>query len=390
MLHTKDFMKKLLLKNCRLYNKLSDLPFDILIEGRTISKIQKNISAPDDSEIIDVKNNIIVPGFIDLHIQGAGGSDVLDNTVEALRAISKTLAATGTTAFLGTTVVKPAEGNAHLKLAREWTNKDLSGAMMLGVHLEGPFINVNKKGGLAADSIYESSAEKLEEIFIASSDSLKMMTIAPELKGNLEIIKKLKANNVVPSFAHSDADYEEAKKGFDSGINHVTHIFNAMPPFHHRAPSPLTAIFESDTITAQIISDGHHLHPGTVKILYKLLGAERCVCITDGMHGIGLPDGKYIYNGKEYNSVKGAARYFDGTLIGSTTSLGNIAFKFKEFTGCTFEEAINSVSINPAKVLGIDDKKGSLEIGKDADIVLLNDDNSILLTIVEGKIRYRK
>ncbi|MBZ0201068.1 MAG: N-acetylglucosamine-6-phosphate deacetylase, partial [Ignavibacteriaceae bacterium] len=289
-----------------------------------------------------------------------------------------------------TTVVKPSDGNAPLKLAHSWTNKDLGGAVMLGVHLEGPFINVNKKGALAVGGIYNSSPEKLDEILLATGDSLKMMTIAPELEGNLDIIKKLKAKNVVPSFAHSDANYEETKKGFEAGINHVTHIFNAMPSFNHRAPSPLSAIFENETITAQIISDGHHLHPSAVKILYKILGPKRCVCITDGMHGIGLPEGKYVYNGREYNSIDGAARYLDGKLLGSTTPLWNIALKFKEFTGSTFEEAINSVSINPATVIGVNNKKGSLEKGKDADVVIIDDDNSIFLTIVEGKICYQK
>lgn len=383
-------MTKMLIKNCRLYNKLNNGLFDILIEGKSISYIKTKIETDNKLKVIDAKNKIAVPGFIDVHIQGAGGADILDNTVDALQKISKTLAATGTTGFLGTTVVKPLEKNAHLKLARKFTNKDLGGAVMLGVHLEGPFINIKKKGGLAADSIYESSEKKLEEILKVTNSSLKMMTIAPELKGNLDIIKELKANNVVPSFAHSDANYEETKKGFEAGINHITHIFNAMPPFHHRNPSPLSAIFESRIVTAQIISDGHHLHSSTVKMIFQILGPQRCICITDGVQGIGLPDGRYTYNGKEYDSIEGAARYLDGTLIGSTTSLGNIAKKFKEFTGSTLEEAINSVSINPAKVLGMDDKKGSLEIGKDADIVLLDEDFSIYTTIVEGKICYQK
>ncbi len=383
-------MSEILIKNCKLYNKLNDGLFDILIDGKSITMIQKKIETDNSVTVIDAKSKIAIPGFIDVHIQGAGGADILDNTVEALQKMSRTLAATGTTGFLGTTVVKPIENNEHLKLAREFTNKNLGGAIMLGVHLEGPFINIKKKGGLAPDSIYESSSEKLEEILNVTNGSLKMMTIAPELKGNLDVIKELIKNNVVSSFAHSDASYEETKRGFDAGINHVTHIFNAMPPFHHRNPSPLSAIFESKAVTAQIISDGHHLHPSAVKMVYKILGQQRSVCITDGVQGIGLPDGRYTYNGKEYDSVAGAARYLDGTLIGSTTSLGNIAKKFKKFTGCTFEEAINSVSINPAKVLGIDNKKGSLENGKDADIVLADENFSIFMTFVEGKISFQK
>ena len=212
----------------------------------------------------------------------------------------------------------------------------------MGFHLEGPFINEKKKGGLDPASIYPASPEKLEEILEVTGDTLKMMTIAPELEGNLQIISELRKNNIIAAFAHSDANYAETKQGFEAGINHVTHIFNAMRSIHHREPGPIPAIFENENITVQIISDGHHINPAIVKMIYHIIGAERCVCITDGMQGIGLPEGKYIYNGREYISKDGAAKYSDGTLIGSTMSLLEIVFKFKEFTGCSLEEAVNS------------------------------------------------
>lgn len=382
-------MGNLLIKNCRLYNSLIENDFtDILIRDKTIVKIEKDIES--EAEVINANGRITAPGFIDVHIQGAGGADILDGSVESLEKMSRTLAALGTTAYLGTTVVKPQEDNKHLKVAREYVDKDMGGAVLLGFHLEGPFINVKKKGGLDPASIYDSSAEKLEEIFQATGHKLKMMTIAPELPGNLDIIKTLVRNNVIASFAHSDATYEEAKKGFEAGINHVTHLFNAMPPINHRVPGPLAAIFEDDEITAQVISDGHHLHPAIVNMIYNIIGAERSICITDGMHGMGLPEGNYLYNGREYESKGGAAKYLDGTLIGSTTSLGNIALKYMEYTGCSLEDAINTVSKNPAALLGISDRKGTIETGKDADIVLFDGDNSIYTTIINGKIVYRK
>jgi len=380
----------ILLKNCQLLTtQPASEPVDILIEDKTIREIANGLEYTGVDQI-DAGGRKAVPGFIDVHIQGAGGADILDGTEEALRTISKTLAETGTTGFLGTTVVKPGEANTHLKTSREFVENDLNGAVMLGFHIEGPFINVKKKGGISEHCIYDSSPEKLDEILEITGDTLKMMTIAPELPGNLEIIASLRENGVIASFAHSDATYEETLRGFDAGINHVTHLFNAMPPLHHRNPGPLTAIFEHNDITAQIISDGHHLHPRIVHLAYKLLGNSRCICITDGMHGIGLPEGKYIYNGKEYESKNGAARYLDGTLIGSTMSLGTIAVKFMEFTGCTFETAIDTVTIIPAKLLGIDDRKGSLETGKDADIVLLDDDYSVYATFVEGALVYSR
>ncbi len=379
------------IKNCRLYSsKKNDELSDIKIEGSIITRIASSGNRDDEGQTVDAGGRIATPGFIDVHIQGAGGADVLDNTEEALRTISATLARVGTTGFLGTTVVKPKEDNAHLKLMRSFTGRELGGAKLLGIHLEGPFINIKKKGGLAEDAIYPSSPGELEEILDATGDSLKMMTIAPELPGNLQIIRELVKNGVIASFAHSDASYEEVKEGFNAGISHVTHIFNAMPPLHHRAPGPLSAIFENDKVSVQIISDGHHLHPSIVNLIYKLVGEERCICITDGMHGIGLPDGRYIYNGREYESRNGAARYLDGTLIGSTMSLGNIAFKFMEFTGCGLEAAVNSVTKNPAALLKMNDRIGSLETGKSADIVILNPDNSVYKTFVDGKIVFSK
>jgi len=385
----------LLLKNCKLYNSDKNL-VDIFIEGSIISNIGKSNNLlpkgwiPKGVETIDIKGNIIAPGLIDVHIQGAGGADVLDSSIEALETISKTLARIGTTSYLGTTVVKPSNNNEHLKLAREYVEKDLGGANLLGFHLEGPFINIKKKGGLAEDGIYPSTPEALEEVFEVTDGKLKMMTIAPELPGNLNIIKRLVENNVVASFAHSDATYEETKKGFDAGINHVTHIFNAMPVFHHRNPGPLGAIFDNNYITAQIISDGHHLHSSIVKMVYKIIGGSRCICITDGLQGIGLPEGKYFYNGKEYISKDGAAKYLDGTLIGSTMSLWNIILKFKEFTGCSLAVAIDSVTKIPAKLLGIDNKKGSIETGKDADLIIFNDQYKLLMTLVNGKVVYNQ
>jgi N-acetylglucosamine-6-phosphate deacetylase len=374
-----------ILSNCKPYYDPIDKPVvDILIRNGIIEKISATRIAADGIPVTDAAGKVVAPGFIDVHIQGAGGADVLDNSEEALKTIAHTLAKTGTTGYLGTTVVKPKTGNAHLKLARSATGKATGGAILLGVHIEGPFINLKKKGGLAPDSIYPSSPGALEEILDVTGDSLKMMTIAPELPGNLEIIASLKRNGIVPAFAHSDATYEETIMGFEAGIDHVTHIFNAMPPLHHRNPGPLTAIFEHPTVTAQIISDGHHIHPRIVNLIARLLGTGRCVCITDGVQGLGLPDGRYVYNGREYESKNGAARYDDGTLIGSTMSLGNIALKFKEFTGCSFREAIDSVTINPARVLGIADRKGSIAEGIDADLVLLDNDYSVYKTFVGG------
>jgi len=380
--------QRLLIHNCRLSSAPENPPVTIVVEGSSITSLDR---APVDGEtILDAGGRIAAPGFIDLHIQGAGGSDVLDGTPGALQTMSATLARLGTTGFLGTTVSQPHRGNAHLQLMRQSVNQDLGGARLLGIHLEGPFVNVKRKGGLSPDALYAPSREALEALYAVTGDALRMMTIAPELPGNLEIIRALVSHGTVAAFAHSEATYEQTLQGFEAGISHVTHIFNAMPSLHHRTPGPITAIFEHSTVTAQVISDGNHLHPAIVHLVYRVLGPDRCACITDGVQGMGLPDGLYLYNGKEYLSKEGAARYLDGTLIGTTMGLGAIARRFMAFTHCSLSEALGTVTSVPAKVLGLEHAKGSLAAGKDADIVILDPDFSVFCTIVAGSIVYRK
>lgn len=381
--------QSLLIKNCRLYNSASDSPpVNILIEGSVVKSINPQ-NVEEGVNIVDAGGRIATPGHIEVHIHGAGGADMLDGTQEAIGTISRTLASTGTTGFLGTTFITPDDDSRHLRQTRDFVGKNMGGARLLGYHLEGPYVNVKKKGGMTPDTIYPAEPGGLEEILEITGDALKMMTIAPELPGHLDIIRELVRNNIIAAFAHSDADYEETIQGFEAGINHVTHLFNAMRPLHHREPGPLAAIFENSDITAQIISDGHHVHRRVVDLAYKLLGPERCICITDGIQGLGLPEGRYYFNQSDYESKGGVARRLDGTLIGTTMSLCRIAVNFMKFTRCSLETAFDSVTKKPAKLLGIDDRKGSIEAGKDADIVLLDsEDYSVWATFIEGEPVY--
>lgn len=377
--------------NCRLLTSSAEDPLTSLsTEDGTITGIGIAHLLPRADVEIDAGGRLLIPGLIDVHVHGAGGGDVLDGTEASLAAIAAALARTGVTSYLGTTLAKSRGNNPHLTLAREAVGKDIGGAVLLGLHLEGPFINAEKKGGLDPTGICDPSGAALDDLFAVTGDTLRMMTIAPELPGSLDVIRELKRRGVVASFAHSDASYEQMHAGFDAGITHVTHIFNAMPPLHHRKPGPLAAIFERSDITTQIIADGHHLHPAIVNFLYATLGAERCVCITDGMSCIGLPEGRYLYHGNEYESRDGAARYSDGMLIGSATGLLKIASNFHRFTGCTFQTAIDTVTKNPARVLGLEHRKGCIEIGADADLVLIDDDNEPAVTIVNGREVYRR
>jgi N-acetylglucosamine-6-phosphate deacetylase len=383
-------LQNLVITNCRLF----DVPDDaettsILIENGTITQIGR-INPPVGCNTLDAQGRIAAPGFIDVHIQGAGGADVLDATPEALKAISQACARFGATSFLATTVFKPEQKNQHLNMAAEHVDRELGGANLLGIHLEGPFISMQKKGMIQPDSICPPSMQVLDEILDITNGQLTMMTIAPELPDCTQIIKRLINSSVIASFGHSSATYEQTIEGFNTGISHVTHLFNAMPSLHHRAPGPLAAIFQTKHITAQLIPDGVHIHPAVLKLAYETLGPNRIIPITDGMQALGLGDGKFIYNGIEYESKNGTARYKDGTLIGTALGISQLLERLTSFTGCPFETAIKAVTQKTAELLGIEDRKGSIAPGKDADLVLLDRNYFIHTTIVAGKIVFPK
>ena len=380
-----------IIKNCRLFDAEDDKQMtSIVIENGVISQVGQTEPNAACDNMLDAQGRIIAPGFIDVHIQGAGGADVLDSTPEALEGISQTCARFGTTGFLATTVFKPNQDNRHLAFAAEAVGRNLSGANLLGIHLEGPFISPEKKGMIQPDCLCPPSLRVLDEIQDMTDGHLRMMTIAPELAGGLPIVGRLVESGTVASFGHSNATYEQTIDGFDAGISHVTHLFNAMPSIHHRSPGPLVAIFQADNITAQLITDGVHIHPAVLGLTFGTLGPQRTIVITDGMQAIGLGDGRFIYNGIKYESKDGTARYKDGTLIGTALGLNQMLSRFMAFTGCPLASAIRTVTENPARLLGIDDKKGTIAPGKDADLVLLEDDLSISATMVGGKIVFEK
>lgn len=383
--------QQLLITNCRLFDiPANEQTTSVLIKNGIIAQISESDFDSSCNETLDAHGLILAPGLIDVHIQGAGGADILDATTEALEAISRTCARFGTTGFLATTVFKTDQDNQHLSLAAEYVDKDLGGANLLGIHLEGPFISREKKGMILPACICPPSEQILNEILDITKGHLSMMTIAPELPGNMGIIQSLVDSGIIASFGHSNATYEQTLAGFDAGISHVTHLFNTMPSIHHRNPGPLIAIFETEKVTAQVITDGVHIHPAVLKFTYENLGPERTIPITDGMQAIGLGEGMFIYNGIEYESKSGAARYKDGTLIGTALGLSQMLEKLISFTGCSLETAIRMTTQNPARLLGIENKKGSIAVGKDADLILLDDNFSVNTTIVAGKIVFQK
>ncbi len=383
-------MNTLLISGCRLHDAPpQSSPVDVLVRGSTIDVIGAPAGTPANTRL-DAGGRTLIPGFIDIHVHGAGGADVLDGTPGALETMSRALARMGTTSFLGTSFMQPQAGSRHLPVAAEQVGRKLGGARLLGLHLEGPFINPEKRGGIPPSAIYPSTRQAMDEVLELTGGTLRMMTLAPELEGNLALVERLAGEGIIAAFGHSAASYEETRAGIAAGITHCTHLFNAMAGLHHREPGPLPALHESEHVTVEIISDDVHVRAPVVRFTHRAFGTERCVCITDAMRTAGMPDGRYVYGGREFESKDGAARYLDGTLIGTALSLREVALRFHEYTGCTFAEAVDAATLVPARVLGLEDRKGSVAVGKDADLVLLDADHSVWATVVEGEVVYRR
>jgi N-acetylglucosamine-6-phosphate deacetylase len=375
----------LLLKNCRLYDAPAGAPLVnvLLAEGR-IARI--GAGEEPGAETLDAGGRTLIPGLIDLHIHGAGGADVQDGDAVTLPTLSNALARLGTTSFVATSFMRPASGDRHVDRVAEQAGASLGGARMLGLYLEGPFINQEKRGGIPPDAIYPYTPAALDAILDRADGTLRIMTVAPETPGALDAIERLAAAGVIPAFGHSNATYDETRAGIDAGIRHATHLFNAMPGLHHRAPGPLPALLDADGLTVELICDDVHVSRHVARLAARLFGRERCCCITDGMRTVGLPDGRYAYSGREFESRGGAARYLDGTLIGTSIPLLEIVRRFHRFTGCSFAEAVDTATRLPARILGVQERTGSIEVGKDADLVLLEEDFSVFATLVDGTV----
>lgn len=387
--------RPLLLTDCRPYDAGDDAaPITVRIAGGRIEGVHPVDAGPafepGDADVLDAGGRMLIPGLIDVHVHGAGGAGVMDGTEEALTTVARALARQGTTSFLATSFLHPEQVGAHLPKVAEAGGRDLGGAHVLGQHLEGPFVNRTRRGGIPGSALRSPSARLLDELLDQCEGTLRMMTVAPELPGMMELLPALEAAGVVGSFGHSDASYDEARAAFDAGLRHVTHLYNAMPPLHHREPGPLLAIFEATDVVVQLISDGAHVTPAVVRWTAATLGAGRCACITDALHPSGLSDGRYEYAGRPLEVRDSVARYLDGTLAGTTLGLLDVVHRFAEYTGLPLATAVDTASRVPAEVLGLEHRKGRIAEGFDADLVVLDPDGSVHATLVDGAVVYQK
>lgn len=386
----KEICMKTAIINGRIITPLEEIESGtVLIDnGKITAVVRGRPRTGRDFKVIDAGGKIACPGFIDLHLQGGGGSDVIEGTPEAICRVARTHARYGTTLFLATTIARLKGGRAcHLKAIAEMTGKETGGARIAGIHLEGPFISPVKKGMIRGDYIAKPDITELGKIIKLCNGTLKMMTVAPELKGSLPLIKRLRAEGIIPSLGHTDTSYEEAIAGIKAGISHATHFCNAMTGLHHRLPGAVGACFDTD-VSVQLIADMVHVHPAVVRLILKVKGLDRVALITDAVLPLDMPDGVYDGYRQKITVKNGVVRGVGGVLAGSTLTLDR-AVRNINALGVPLADAIKMATFIPARILGIGNRKGILKKGADADILIIDRKVSVSMVMVGGKIAWK-
>ena len=344
-----------------------------------------------DIEPIFTTDKTVVAGFIDEHIHGANGADAMDGSVSALKTISDCLVKEGTTGFLATTMTQSKENIVKaLSAVKTAIEKDVfTGAKVLGAHLEGPFISLKHVGAQPIEYVEKPSVERFKEYNAASGNNIRIITLAPEVEGGKELIKYLSDNGVVASIGHTDAKYNDVIEAVKAGAKNVTHTFNAQTGIHHREIGVAGSALLIDDVNCEMICDTIHVSVPAIKLTVKNKPHGKFTLITDSMRAKGLPDGESELGGQKVFVKDGEARLIDGTLAGSVLKM-NVAVKnLVEKCGVSFTDAIDFATVNPAKNIGVFDKYGSIEVGKAANLTVLDDDFNVLYTVVNGNLVYK-
>jgi N-acetylglucosamine-6-phosphate deacetylase len=358
------------------------------ITGERITDIyaQSDRTWDGRSYFLDYSGHYISPGFIDLHIHGALGRDFMDADMESFNIIGGHLARAGVSGYLATTLSSPFP--SILKVIESVKRSPIYPLVSkpLGVHIEGPFLNVKQCGAQNADFIKEITEEDVRVLIEATQGIKTILTLAPEVKDNMRFIQSLSENGIIVSIGHSGATYEQTLEGIKAGISHATHFFNAMPEFHHRDPGVVGAVLESEDVTAELICDGIHVHPASVRLVLERKGIENVCLITDSILAAGLGDGNYILGDLEITVRGEETRLRDGSsLAGSVLTLNKAVKNVLEWTNLSIEQVVQMASLNPARVLGLDQEMGSVEKGKCANLTVYDKDFQVKQTYVYGK-----
>ncbi len=357
----------------------------VIDDGRIIG-ITSGDAVGNNVNVIDADGGCVLPGLIDCHIHGANGSDFMDGTQEAILSLARYCASVGTTGFAGTTVTaSPDRLRTALETAASY-ERPHDAAQLLGVHVEGPFINPVKKGAQYEPAIRLPDAAELTDLYNILGDNLRILTLAPEMPGSEAVIDFCRAHGITAAVGHSDADFDQAVAAFQRGISHVTHTFNGMRGLHHREPGVLGAVLASEGLFTELVADGVHVHPGAMRILSRL-NRSRIVLVTDSVQAAGLPDGRYSLGDMEIFVTEGRANLADGTIAGSTLTMLQAVKNMVELVGVSLLEAVRMASSNPAETLGLP-TKGRIAPGYDADLLVTDSALRLTHTIVAGQVVY--
>jgi len=362
---------------------------DGLLEGKALlfdEIIRGFVDAPPEgAEVIDAESGYVSPGLIDVHCHGFMGWDASHGSLDELRLMSRRTAKFGVTSWLPTTMtldwpVLERCFAAIREAQRDSLSNEWNGAQVLGCHAEGPFINPKKKGAQAESSIQRPDAEKLRPW----ADVIRLMTLAPEMDGAIDCIRVAREMGITLSMGHTNASYDQTVAGIDAGVTHATHTFNAMPPLNHREPGAVGAALGDSRVYCELICDTFHVHPALFTMMAKVAG-DRLVLITDSIPAAGLPDGPHDQLGATVIVDGMKLRFPDGTIAGSALTLDAAVRNFARHSGLPIWRAANLASLNPARSIGVDDRKGALEAGRDADVVIADGDFNVRQTYVRGR-----
>ena len=358
-----------------------DQPIVVIEEGRIVevsSRAQRDLPA----QVLDLGDAVLVPGFLDLHIHGGAGCDVMDEG--GVPVVSRFLARHGVTSYLPTTVTAPIEKtlSALDRIATCIEKGDETGARPLGIHLEGPFLSHRRRGVHPEKDLLKPSVEMFDRFWEAARGHIRMMTIAPELDGAIEVIAGAASRGVLMSLGHSDASMEASRSGIEAGARHVTHTFNAMRPLDHRAPGILGVALTDARLSADIIADGLHTAPSIVGLFLRAKGQDASVLITDGLSPTGMPDGHYHLGSLEVE-VKDGLCVSNGTIAGSVLTLDQAVRNVMKFAGWNLQDSVALASLNPARAAGLSDV-GILKLGARADFAVLTPHGEVRKTIIGG------
>jgi N-acetylglucosamine-6-phosphate deacetylase len=379
------------LRDARLIDATTDIPRGaITIEGSHIQAVEySEYSVQQQAHIIDASGMIVIPGFIDVHTHGGGGYNLQTTDADEIRAYAHWVPETGTTSFPIATVGVPGSiPEKQLKTAIEVLDDQGSGAEAIGIHLEGPYISVEKRGAHLLSWLRMPEESETEQLLQITHGHLRLLTLAPELPGAAAMIRRLVNAGVTVSMGHTNATYEQTLEAIKLGVTHVTHCFNAMCPLLHRAPGPIAAIAQNEHVRGELIADGVHVHPAAMNALVKLLGPDRIVVITDALSGAGFSETAFEFAGQPAKVIHGAARLTDGTLIGSVLTMDQALRNMLLMTEVTLQQAVGMLTLNPALAAQVAHRKGRLKKGYDADVLILDQSLMLQATFCKGAITF--